>query len=325
MSLVNDMLKDLERRRVQHPPKVGDVLSGIHTIDRTAWRKQRWIYYGSSIVITLLMLALCVWAGARWGHFLILDTTTDEALVMEVVQEDIPTIEETMQPVVSKPVAEVVTPKVEPVKAASTVVPQHVVKKTAVALSAKQQAQQGYQRALLLLEQGDQQGGGEQLAALVQRFPKHQASRYALAELVSKQGDRQRARTLLQQGLRLSPKYPPFTEMLAHIYVAEDNYPLALSTLQSSQPTMAENLEYYAFLAALHEHVGHYAKSASLYSVLLQHQPQNAIWWLGLAIALEGSGQAKQARHAYRKAELSQDLQPQLQNYIHKRLAILEG
>jgi len=76
-------------------------------------------------------------------------------------------------------------------------------------------------------------------------------------------------------------------------------------------------------LAALLQEAGQFNAASSTYAQLLRVRPQEALWWMGMAISLEQSGSFDPARDAYQKAVSLPGLNPDLQNYIHGRLRAL--
>ncbi len=369
MSVINDMLKDLERRRAPEVMSGAELLAGVRV---TAPERVGYNGYYALAALLLCALLLCVWLGAHWGR-------TSPAAQQMTQQAKVPTVAQaaparqqpaqavaspvptnTSLPVMSltpvkglAPVAEpepaaaeatvatamaegvvaataadgtIATAAAIPIDASTALLPpEGVLRKTPVVLNTMQQAEERYQHVLETFAQDEPQATIDELQRIVSAFPLHQASRQMLVECLLGQGQDKQAEALLKYGLELAPGHAPYLELLAHVYVGRNQYPLALETLLIAQPEMASHTNYYALLAAVYEHQRQYAKAANVYSALLQLQPANAVWWLGLAIALEITEQPQQAVEAYKKAELGENLQPQMQLYIHKRLSVLGG
>lgn len=94
--------------------------------------------------------------------------------------------------------------------------------------------------------------------------------------------------------------------------------------LQSPQPALYEEPEYYALLAATQQRLGRYDEAVAGYRQLLLVFPENGTWWMGLGIALESNGQRTEAGDGYRRALATPGLRPELAQYVRQRLAALE-
>jgi tetratricopeptide (TPR) repeat protein len=73
-------------------------------------------------------------------------------------------------------------------------------------------------------------------------------------------------------------------------------------TLYSFKPSMQSHQDFYSRLAYVALKNEKFAQASGLYQRLLQLDPKNARWWLGLGWALRGQGDAKLAYEAYAKA-----------------------
>ena len=73
----------------------------------------------------------------------------------------------------------------------------------------------------------------------------------------------------------------------------------ALFTLRPHLPT---HLDYYGRLAYLNIKMDAFEDAADVYKRLLQQDPKNAQWWLGLGWAYRAMGQDKAAQDAYTNA-----------------------
>lgn len=89
------------------------------------------------------------------------------------------------------------------------------------------------------------------------------------------------------------------------------------------KPSMADDLEYYALLAASFQESSRFEQAGELYGQLVTLRPQQAVWWMGFAISKDQSGHNEQAKMAYEKAVALPGLRPDLHNYIQGRLQVL--
>lgn len=202
------------------------------------------------------------------------------------------------------------------VTAAEVIEPSLVpLKKAAVNTSVEQ-----YQQAMQLVESGQIDQATALLSELLDQAPDLRDARVSLVTLLLNQGDQERARRVLAEGLQMQPFYPPFIELKARIWVSEGKIKQALHLLNRAPPEFNTNSDYYALIAALYQRVGQFSTAEQLYEQLTALHPEKGALWAGLGIALESSGKSTQAQEAYEKADNTMDLSPELRGYISSRL-----
>lgn len=180
-----------------------------------------------------------------------------------------------------------------------------------------------YQKILLAIAEGHLNRASQQLRAMLSLHPRYLAVRTTLANILIEKHHLQQAATLLKKGLAYQPGNPGLLQRFAHVYMEKGKVKQAIHVLLTASPDMGSHQNYYALLAALFQRDHQYQRSASMYRQLLQQDPDNAIWWMGLGIALEGASQSQQALQAYEKAQQVGYLAPNLQSYVDKRVATL--
>ncbi len=152
----------------------------------------------------------------------------------------------------------------------------------------------------------------------------HLKAREALAGLLIAEGRGGEAGVLLDEGLHVAPAHALFAKLRARLLVDEGNVAKALEVLERYQATPATDPEYHAFQAALYQRTGRYDQAVAAYQRALTERPQESVWWMGLAIALEGAGNSRGALGAYRQALGRGPLAPELVRYIEGRIVALE-
>ena len=188
----------------------------------------------------------------------------------------------------------------------------------------RSQDQTLYQAGLEQLQQGDLVAAEASFNQALLLDPKFKAARLQLVGLLQQQMELAQAEDLLQQGLLLTPESPDLRKSYAHLLLHNQRQGEAISLLKTDPaPTVAQDLEYYALLAALLQDTQQFTEAGSVYSQLLQVRPQVALWWMGMGIALEHSDDLERARAAYQEALSLPGLQPALQNYVQSRLQVL--
>ncbi|MBE0596752.1 MAG: tetratricopeptide repeat protein, partial [Desulfuromonadales bacterium] len=134
-------------------------------------------------------------------------------------------------------------------------------------------------------------------------------------------GQRAEADELLQAGLELAPRHPPFLKGRARLLVEGGAWPQARELLsRHPAPLPATAPEYSALLAAICQQLGDWPAAVDLYHRLLAVHPNQGTWWVGLAIAQEGEGTPTEAAHSYRRGLEVGNLPQELAQYAQKRL-----
>lgn len=214
--------------------------------------------------------------------------------------------------VAEKSKAEVVAPK------------SNRVNKTVVKLTPAEQAEQAYQTALQNLQRGDHPAAEKGFAQALSLQPRLMDARLQLIALLQQLGRDDEAEKSLLQGLRLHPENPALRKNYARNLMNEGYLQGAIDILQSlPRPEFGSDLEYYALLAALQQEIGQHNAAIGTYRQLLKYRPQQALWWMGLAISTEQTGDAAAAKEAYQQAIAQPGLRTDLQEYINNRLQAL--
>ncbi|GAD00949.1 tetratricopeptide repeat protein [Agarivorans albus] len=154
----------------------------------------------------------------------------------------------------------------------------------------------------------------------------HQAHevREQLAALMFGRGELRSAVSLLEEGLQLSPMRGSFRVMLARIFVQQDNLVQAIYYLESAEPSIIGNVDYYAMLAGLAQRLDKQELALTSYQKLVKHEPSRARWWLGYAIANDKLGSYQEALAAYQQAELMGQLSSNSRDFVVNRIRQLE-
>jgi len=128
------------------------------------------------------------------------------------------------------------------------------------------------------------------------------------------------AENYLRQALRENPDALPLVLLEARIRVDKNQIKTALHLLEKHAPSINIHPEYYAFLAALYQRSNQAHMAASLYQQLIELQPHNGIWWIGLGISLNAVGRQADALQAFHRAEQEDGLTPTLKAYVEEQI-----
>ncbi|HVS25955.1 MAG TPA: tetratricopeptide repeat protein [Burkholderiales bacterium] len=342
MSLINQMLMDLEKR---HAPRPDGVLSQARALPPTlSSMRPRW-----AVLLVLLVLVGGIFA---WQVLREEEPTpaianapvpvpaappaklaTEEKTVVEdlVVAEPLfklasrlslelnnpPPEPEPLVP--DKPAAK---PANEPpVKAKSKPAPASVaaINKQMRQETPQQQAENEYRKALAHLQQGKIQVAEESFRQALRLNSNYAAARLALTVLLLQEKRANDAENLLREGLDQESGQAGFSMMLARIQVEKGESQAALETLQKTLPHAAQNADYRAFLAALLQRKSRHGEAVEQYQAALQLKPAG-VWYMGLGISLQALQRLPEARDAFQQAMVSGALNPELQAYVEQRL-----
>lgn len=153
--------------------------------------------------------------------------------------------------------------------------------------------------------------------------PSMHEARKQLAALHYGQGQLAKASEGLQQGMLLFPQQLDFALLLARVQQAAGQADLALATLANIPDTHPLARQKWMAQSDLAQKLGQFSVSEQAYRQLLQQEPQQAKWWMGLAYALDSQQQFPQARQAYRTALGHRGLSAQASAFIEQRLTQL--
>lgn len=347
MSLINQMLKDLESRRAS-----GDLAQrAIDGMGAAGRKRQKQNLLLLALVVVIAVLA-SVSAYLLWQERQVpvqpvttvaakpapapsappaLPAAPEEKAVAPLVQKSAPA-----NSVVRETPAGITRPEMEdePADEERVVVeqpvvvprktPQPQIKKTLRPQSSEKLAEQQYQQGYGLLQSGDRKGAEEAWREALRIDAKHTASRESLAILYLSQSRRIEAAAQLQQGLALNPGNHRLALLYARMQLDAEDITGAAMTLEKAMAAQAQGADFYAFTAAVYQRQGDFNKSISAYQAALRQQPGQAVWWMGLGISLEGAGKLKEALTAYTEANKSGRLSTKLTQYVAERIKALE-
>ncbi|HIF9205310.1 tetratricopeptide repeat protein [Photobacterium damselae] len=208
--------------------------------------------------------------------------------------------------------------------------PRHVVEENhepeqlsikTVTLNNRQLADLEYNRAEKALAQADSQQAIISLQKAVKYRPDWIEARQKLAATLYGQGSVRGAIATLEEGLELAPQQPVLRLTLAKL-LAQESQPEAALAILNSVPANAP-MPYLVMRGALAQEVKNNAIALNSYQQLLNRQPQNGRWWLGLAIAAERSNNKAKATMAYQQALKYGHISQQSIQFAQQRLALL--
>lgn len=145
------------------------------------------------------------------------------------------------------------------------------------------------------------------------------------ATLLVRQKRLHEAERYLNIGLKAQPDAVPLVILRARIDLMNDKPQRALSLLDTVHPAIMDAPDYYLLLAAVYQRLDKPLKAAEIYNLLIELQPENGAYWLGLGVSLEAAGKTGAAVEAYRKASAYGGFQPQVNQFLQQSIQKLTG
>lgn len=226
------------------------------------------------------------------------------------------------QPKPGERAAPIAAPAPVPARQASAPKADAVINKEVRQLSARQRAENLYQQAYASLQQSRMSDAEDVLKQALQQDAGHAVARQALAVLMIETNRIALAEKTLQDGLAIQPDNTAFALTLARIQVERANISGALATLQQHMPA-DENPDYHAFLAALLQKTEQHKAAIEQYQIALRSNPTAGAWLIGLGISCQADQQIARAQEAFQRARQSK-LSPELQAFVDQRLRQLQ-
>ncbi|MBF0625103.1 MAG: SPOR domain-containing protein [Magnetococcales bacterium] len=165
-------------------------------------------------------------------------------------------------------------------------------------------------------------GFAEQALAL---DPKNHRARELLARLHADAGRGDVAYRILSEGVAL--EYDAgVVKLFSRLLIQDGKVESALGVLEkANQQEGAEDLELQALLAALYQRNKDHWKAIDIYEKLLAKRSDNAIWWMGLGISLEGVEENGASLQAYQNALETGQLKLKLKKFVEERIKALSN
>jgi MSHA biogenesis protein MshN len=178
-------------------------------------------------------------------------------------------------------------------------------------------------RALAAVRAGQEQQAIQLLAELVDSEPRNIAARKKLAAMLFAQNQTARASEVLELGIRAFPQDADMRLMLARLLTRQQREEDAFSLLTPTQPLNNENTEFLGYRAALAEKLGAHQIAYKDYQKLSRDYPEEARWWLGLAVSSERIEENQTAIQAYQRVLNLSQLGADVQQFAQQRISQL--
>jgi len=330
MSLINQMLKDLEKRRSRDLETSPSFNQNISWETGPNKRSINWLNYlvGFTVVILLIVIGYLLWERSLPKTTALVSNSPavvaqPEVKVKKVAVKKQPVEQDIKEVILVKSDSEEIIDTPVDVEELDDSLPIKL-KKTHRPLNSKQLAEIAYQEGYEFLQQGQMHQGKESLRKALSLYIPHIKAREMLAGIYIKSGHFVNAAELLNEGVKVVPEYPLFAQLYARVLLEQKNPKLAIKILEQGSARMDVEPDYYALLAATHQRVNNHKKAIELYLQLVKLRSHEGIWWLGLGISLEKSGKNKEALEAYQRAQQTGRLKAGLIKFTDNRVSALK-
>jgi MSHA biogenesis protein MshN len=213
------------------------------------------------------------------------------------------------------PVAE--TPKAAPAASSGPV----KIEKSAVVATPRDRADIEVRRAEGALASGRTAEAIDSLRAALKHDPAYVQVRQMLLRQLLDQRKTEEAMATLQEGLEIQPMQTGWAMSLARLQLEQNDLAAADRTLARSQAYGENNADYAGFQGHVKSRIGAQRQAVAHYQRAARLAPNEGRWWLGLGLALEADGHLPEAKEAFKRSlattTLSADLAAVAEQHLH--------
>jgi MSHA biogenesis protein MshN len=172
-------------------------------------------------------------------------------------------------------------------------------------------------------EKGDEQAVVASLQKIIELAPEDLRTRKQLAAMLFSKQKFQAAQQVLLEALVQAPADSSSRLMLARIHYRAGKNTAALDTLKAHPHHTLASDELLSFRAALAESIGEYQLAQGDYQLLVNRNPNEAKWWLGLGVSLDKQKLGEEAIASYEQAKSLKQLPQQVDTFVEQRIRLL--
>ena len=330
MSLINQMLKDLEKRRSR------DLETSPTLNQNITWEtgsNKKTLNVLNVLIVFILIVLLLATSYLLWERSLQKTTVVaaennnvvdyKEKNEVKIIKKE--PVKEKVKKVAVQNIQEDVMDISDSIDVEEIdTSPPLKLKKIHRPLNNKQLAEIAYKKGYNFLQQGRMHRGKESLRKALSLYIPHIKAREMLAGIHIKSGRFIDAAELLSEGVKVVPEYPLFAQLYARVLLEQKNPQLAINILENGSARLNVEPDYYALLAATYQRVNNHQKAIEIYLRLVKIRSNEGVWWLGLGISLEKSGNKKEALEAYQRAQKTGSLKSGLVKFTNNRVSALQ-
>jgi len=338
MSLINQMLKDLDKRRGPVNAAHAAALQGMGLVNINQLKWHNSLPFAGWIAAGLVAMAVSYQLSIWWNTKPQRQPPLTPQIVAEIAEPELHAqLDTASSPEEHKaaPLAAVTTrsestakelqlpsvPRTEP-RQATLQTAAETVRKPIKRLTPEQKADRLFASAQQALSRHELKRGEDLLRQALDEYSRHVSARSQLAVMHLSKQQEDKAERLLAEGLVTDSHQLALARPYAQLLAARNELVPALRALDRAIGQRQADPETLALRAAILYRMGKHTEAASDYLLALQVQPQRALWWTGLAVVLEQSGRSTQALEAYRRAA-GLPLDRPVDDYVEQRIQAL--
>ncbi|NOZ53976.1 MAG: tetratricopeptide repeat protein [Gammaproteobacteria bacterium] len=191
-------------------------------------------------------------------------------------------------------------------------------------LSPRQQAELSYHEALLSVTKHEMPLALNALRQTLSLYPLHHDARKLLIALLIKQDHLSQAEVLIEIGLTLKPINVELYKLKSQLLMQRKSYHDAVAVLEHAIEVDKVDASFYVLLAAGYREIGLHQNAAEIYRQLLRKNPDNVLWWLGLALSLDAVNANNDALDAYANVANRNGLEERIMLFVDQRIITLK-
>ncbi|RLA05821.1 MAG: hypothetical protein DRQ47_00160 [Gammaproteobacteria bacterium] len=363
MSVINQMLKELEQRKT---PEVGDNAAVLPISHSVTDNKSNWIKIAILMVlVTILIVAIFMMyrlssveeiktplaSEAMNTEPVIAEPVIAEQAAKESIDEKVVASVERIEPGVSakedkviEQAIQVQQPEPIPVQKEQLIEQESVVKQEVVAkpepinndqpkrvvksqpqVALKAQAVNLYKSARREVKANQLFAAIKLLSEALEKDPSFHKARILLQSLLLQKQQIDTLEKQLTSSLHQWPDIHEYRQIQARLLLQQGAPEKALLALQSKIPSITVAPDFHALLAYAAQQAKNDLLAVKHYQLLLAEQPGRADWWLGLAVSQERLGNNKEALSCYRQSVGRPGLSQSILKYAKQRIKALQG
>ncbi len=181
-------------------------------------------------------------------------------------------------------------------------------------------AESEFRRAAALINQARNQEARAALKKALELDARHEGARQTLAVLLIEARAMSEAEALLTEGLKLNPNQSNFAIVLARLKLDHNDDAGALQVLREHGAAAVNNAEYRAFAGALLQRMNRHPEALDEYRAALTVSPNVGVWWVGLALSFEATGEPDKAAEAFMRARTTGTLSADVAQFVEGKL-----
>ena len=178
-------------------------------------------------------------------------------------------------------------------------------------------------KAFIASQENDEASVVKILHEILSIAPQEIKIRKQLAALLFSKSQLADAKDVLTIGIEQAPTDSSMRLMLSRIFYRLGDLEEAFTVLAEHPYSGLANDELVSFRAALAEKTGNYGIAQEDYMLLVQRNPNDAKWWLGLGVSQDKQKLSEQAISSYQQAQSLNQLPQQVDIFVAQRIQLL--